>query len=113
MRKLNEVILFHDLYLDLYKLPTNPPSFQQSSISTTTQESIVAPQKSGENNGVNEPKVSSQKMSPISQNETKTEDVGIDLNVSKQPPDHVEEATVNLSIEMIYLILIGKNFRKY
>lgn len=55
---------------------------------------------------MNEPP-SSQKISPFSQNETKIVDVGIYSNASQEPPNDVEEAKVNVSIEMIYLILIG------
>lgn len=97
------------MYSDLYKIPTNP-SFLQSSVSTTTQKLMVAPQKGSKNIGLNEPKVSSQKISPISQNETKIEDIGIHSNDRQQPLDgEVKEAKLNVSIDTIYLILIGKD----
>lgn len=71
---------------------------------------MVAPQKGSKNIGLNEPKVSSQKISPISQNETKIEDIGIHSNDRQQPLDgEVKEAKLNVSIDTIYLILIGKD----
>lgn len=75
----------------------------------TTTEKINgadAPQKGSKNIG---PKVSSQKMSSQSvpsQSETRIEDIQTKDN--PQPLDNVEEAKVDVSIEMIYLILIGK-----
>lgn len=95
------------MYLDLYKNPTNPPppppqpSSTQSSISTTTQKLTIEPK----NIGVNEPKVSSQKKSEFSQNETRIAD-------SQQRPTDEEKAGLNISTEMIYLMLIGKNLKK-
>lgn len=96
---------FH-LYADLYKILTNPPP-DATVLSTTTKVLEALQNGFSKNIGLNEPKVSSQKISPISQNETKIEDIGIYSNTSEQPPNDVEEAKVNVSMDMIYLILIG------
>lgn len=101
-------MIFHS---DLYKIPTHPPSPPQSTALPTTQSIIVAPQKGSKHIGLNEPKVSSQKMSSISQNETRIEEMAIPLNDSSPPPE-VNEATVDVSLEMIYMILIGKGCAK-
>lgn len=94
-------------YLDLYKKPTNPPPPPppEPTVLAITETTVGAPQKGSKNIG---PKVSSQKMSQISQNETQVESVGSQLSGSEQPKDVVQEATVDVPIEMIYLILIGK-----
>lgn len=104
-----DLSFFINLFSDLYEIPTNPPSSSQSSISTTTQKIIVAPQKGSKNIGLDEPKVSSQRISTISQTETKIEDVGVHLNERQKSPDRIDEAKVDVSIDMIYLILIGED----
>lgn len=100
--------LFYDFQLDLYKTPTNPPPPPPTEPTelVVTQKTIVAPQTGSKNIG---PKVSSQKMSPISQNETRIESLGTESSSSEQP----QEATVDISIEMIYVILIGKQTTNY
>lgn len=112
--KFNKFVFVHDFYSDLYKIPTtpSPPSSPQLTVLITTPKIIIAPQKVSKNVGLNEPKVSSQKMSSISQNETRIEEIAIPLNDSQQPPNDVEEAKVDVSIEMIYLILIGKYLKE-
>lgn len=52
-------------------------------------------------------------MSSISQNETRVESVESQLSGSQPTKDDVEEAKVDVSIEMIYLILIGKKAKQH
>lgn len=85
---------------DLYKTLTNAPP----SKTITTQKSVDPTKKVG-SKGVEHPKIQSQQqVSPISQNETKIEHT----TNSTQQADEMEEAKVNLPLEMIYIILAGK-----
>lgn len=96
----------------MYKKPTNPPAPPppEPTLLAITEKTVDAPQKGSKNIG---PKVSSQKMSSISQNETRVESVESQLSGSQPTKDDVEEAKVDVSIEMIYLILIGKKAKQH
>lgn len=84
----------------MYKILTNAPPVRY-----TTEKPHIQKDETKEY-GIEEPKVQSseQKISTISQNETKIE---MTTNSSNAAPE-VEEATVNLSIEIIYMLLIGE-----
>lgn len=89
---------------DLYKIITSAPQ----SKAVTTQKLIEKPMKKNDKNfGLEEASSrvpSSQKKSPISQNETT-----IDHSTnSTQTSEEVEEAKVNVPLEMIYIILAGE-----
>lgn len=88
---------------DLYKTLTNATPRKTK---TTQKKIIVEPVTKGEKIfAVEEPRVqSSHQMSPISQNETKIEHT----TNSTTPVQEMEEAKVNVPIEMIYIILVGK-----
>lgn len=91
------------LFSDLYKVLTKSPQ----SIVPTTQKLIDAKVKKDDRNDPEEasPRVSSsQKKSPISLNETTIEHT---TNLT-QPAAEVDEAKVNLPLDMIYIILIGE-----
>lgn len=97
--------IFFQFHLDflfvseLYKTLTNAPPSKV----VTTQKSVDPTKKVGAK-GVEHPKVQSQQqVSPISQNETKIEHT----TNSTEPADEMEEAKVNLPLEMIYIILTG------
>lgn len=88
----------------MYKIITSAPQ----SKAVTTQKLIEKPMKKNDKNfGLEEASSrvpSSQKKSPISQNETT-----IDHSTnSTQTSEEMEEAKVNVPLEMIYIILAGE-----